>query len=135
MVKQREKPGARTKKDGISERGKPRESATIKALEKALERARAGERVEEKRVVRTSYGNSRCLYCRKTFERQRPWSKYDTPYCRMMHWHTTNRRKTAPGQIVEIDGVLLDQPLPAIDKKLEEKVARETSELMKRTGR
>jgi hypothetical protein len=119
----RTQPGKRSKDpDGIQGRGQPR-------------KMKAAPEEKEKRSVRVNYGMSRCLYCRKTFERQRPWSKYDTPYCRMQHWHMLNRRKTAPGMIVEVDGELLDRPIPAYDAKFEEKIEREVAELSKRPVR
>lgn len=73
--------------------------------------------------VSTSYGLATCLYCKRTFEKNREWAKYDTKYCRMMHWHTQHRRRTPPGRIVEVDGVQVDKPV--IDAKLEDFVQAE----------
>lgn len=82
-------------------------------------------------VVEMSYGTTQCLYCKRTFEKKRAWAKYDTNYCRMMHWHLINRRKTEPGQIVRVDGKTLSRPVPAIDVELDREVEANVAALGK----
>jgi len=91
------------------------------------ERPKVSRATSERPVVRLSYGMSKCLWCKREFEKTRPWSKFDTNYCKMMHWHTLHRRKTAPGVIVEVDGEMLKQPQPAIDQQLDAKVEAEVA--------
>lgn len=96
-------------------------------------RPKVSRAVAERPVVVQEYGEAQCLYCKRPFTRTRPWSKYDTNYCRMMHWHTKHRRKTRPGMITEVDGRRLAQPVPVVDEALEERVERE-AEASRRWG-
>lgn len=74
-------------------------------------------RRENRPSVTISYGLATCLFCKKTFMKRRPHAKYDTQYCRMMHWHVTNKKTGSTGTIVEVDGVAMEKPV--IDVKLE----------------
>ncbi len=90
---------------------------------------RPSKEVAGRPVVEMSYGMTQCLYCKRTFEKKRAWAKYDTNYCRMMHWHLINRRKTEPGQIVRVDGETLSRPVLAIDPRLDREAEMSISAL------
>lgn len=64
-----------------------------------------GEAVGKPRrpIMVKSFGQGVCEYCKRAFEKQRAKQKYDTDYCRSMHWQARFRRKDAP-LVTKVDG-------------------------------
>ena len=103
----------------MATRATPKKKTAKKAEKKEAER-----RARPRPKVQQSYGVTRCLFCHRPFDRTRPWSKFDTDYCKMMHWLILHRRKTKSGVVVAIDGHSVD-PVPALDVELIAQTARE----------
>lgn len=87
--------------------------------------------------VDINYGTTQCLFCKREFEKKRPWSKYCSMMHRVSHWQQKNAKRVNPtGQIVSVGGKTLDHPVPVVDPKLEAAAAAQDEERQKwKSGR